>query len=274
MTYRKLICFGSIVLSAAIFLISCSAEGESYRKSNSEEKETSEEKTATDKIVESVISVAVDGIISTYFPNAHIDNAENVKGLVNELLNYSPEINDLIDPFFSSIQPLNNEIGTEYYNVSYSFSSDGDTQNFKVISAFKISSNEEGNKPIEKLKAGELSVGDEITIRSLLIDTPEMNLHKGKKPEPYAEAALKFADSELKKASSIVIAYDKGKHQDHFSRQLMYIWCDGELLSKKLLEQGLAKISFVTEPNTTYLKELQLAEDRAIKKKLGIWSRN
>ena len=274
MTKCKNIYFCSILLAAVIFLTSCTAEGESYRKSNSNEEDASEEKSATEKIVESAVNVAIDGIISMYLPSADIDNVENAKGLVNELLNYSPEMKDFIDPFLSSIQPLNTDIGTEYYNVSFSSIADGDTQTFKVLSGYRISSNDAGENQIEKLNKGELSVGDEITIRSLLIDTPEMNLHKGKNPEPYAEAALKFAESELKKASSIVVAYDKGQREDHYSRQLMYIWCDGELLSKKLLEQGLAKIAYVTEPNITYLNELQLSEDRAIKNKLGIWSLN
>lgn len=272
----------STALFSSLFLASCTAEGESYRSSSDEHSDESakESMNVTDRIVESVISIAVDEIINKHFPEADLDKTENAKKVASELLNHSPNMKGFIEPFLASVQPLVAEAETEYYNVSFSYLSDGDTYTTSVLnSGYTIkqtNEDEEDNKfQIAELSNGEseFSEGEKITIRALLIDTPEV-AKKGRKAEAYADEAKEFAEAELKKATSIVVAFDKGQRKDLYSRNLMYVWCDGELLQKKLLEKGLAKIAYITKPNTTYLSELQAAENRAINNKVGIWSSN
>lgn len=77
--------------------------------------------------------------------------------------------------------------------------------------------------------------------------TPEV-AKKGIKADAYANEAKEFAEAELKKANSIVVAFDKGQRKDLYLRNLMYVRCNRELLQKKLLEKGLAKIAFITKP--------------------------
>ena len=267
----------STALASSLVLASCTAEGDSYgTKSDDQSEEPAKgEMTVTEKIIESAITFAVEGFISTYSPSSNTENVETVKKFASELLNNSPQIKDIIDPFLSSIQPLVTETDTEYYNVTFSHLPDGDTYNLVVQSAYSIKQSDGGEIEFVELSNGasELSIGEEITVRNLLIDSPEV-AKNGEKAEPYADEAKKFAEKELNNATSIVVAFDKGERYDHYSRNLMYVWTNGDLLSKKLLERGLAELAYINEPNTTYLTELQVAENRAISENRGIWSIN
>ena len=49
------------------------------------------------------------------------------------------------------------------------------------------------------------------------------------------------------------------------------ILSNGQLLQELVIEKGLGKVAYITEPNTTYLSQLQAAEKRAEKQKLGVW---
>lgn len=267
----------STALASSLVLASCTAEGDSdgTKSDDQSEEPAKEEMTITEKIIESAITFAVEGFISTYSPSSTTENVETVKKFASELLNNSPQIKDMIDPFLSSIQPLVTEADTEYYNVTFSHLPDGDTYNLVVQSAYSIKQSDGGDIEFVELSNGdsELSIGEEITVRNLLIDSPEV-AKNGEEAEPYADEAKKFAEKELKNATSIVVAFDKGERYDHYSRNLMYVWTNGDLLSKKLLERGLAKLAYINEPNTTYLTELQVAENRAISENRGIWSIN
>jgi micrococcal nuclease len=116
-----------------------------------------------------------------------------------------------------------------------------------------------------------LQVNEEITIRALLVDCSELRDKNGQ-AEPYSQEAQEYVQHLLLNADSIVAAYDRGPKQDHYSRELMYLWADGRLVQELLLEKGLAKIAYITEPNTTYLEQLQIAEEKAKSAGLNLWS--
>lgn len=55
-------------------------------------------------------------------------------------------------------------------------------------------------------------------------------------------------------------------------RYLAYIFIDGELLQDILVKEGLARVAYVQEPNTTYLNLLENSEASAKMNMVGIWS--
>lgn len=97
-----------------------------------------------------------------------------------------------------------------------------------------------------------------IKVRYLLIDTPELSGN-----QPYAAQARDRLTQILSQAQTIEVAYDIGQKQDHYGRELMYVFADGKLVQEILAAEGLAMVRYVTPPNTQYLDQVQAAENQA-----------
>lgn len=106
-----------------------------------------------------------------------------------------------------------------------------------------------------------------IKVRYLLIDTPELSGN-----QPYAAQARDRLTQILSQAQTIEVAYDIGQKQDHYGRELMYVFADGLLVQEMLAGEGLAMVRYVTPPNTKYLDQVQAAQNRAKAAHLNIWS--
>lgn len=106
-----------------------------------------------------------------------------------------------------------------------------------------------------------------IKVRYLLIDTPETRYN-----QPYAAQAKDRVKQILSQAQSIEVAYDIGQKQDHYGRELMYVFADGKLVQEILAAEGLAMVRYVTPPNTQYLDQVQAAENQAKTAQHNIWS--
>lgn len=106
-----------------------------------------------------------------------------------------------------------------------------------------------------------------IKVRYLLIDTPETRYN-----QPYAAQAKDRVKQILSQAQSIEVAYDIGQKQDHYGRELMYVFADGKLVQEILAAEGLAMVRYVTPPNTQYLDQVQAAENKAKTAQHNIWS--
>ncbi len=52
----------------------------------------------------------------------------------------------------------------------------------------------------------------------------------------------------------------------------IFLLIDGQSVQELLLEEGLAKIRYIFEPNTKYLDIYRAAENRAREEKRRIWS--
>ena len=112
--------------------------------------------------------------------------------------------------------------------------------------------------------------GRERKVRYLLIDTPETN-EPPEENQPFAEEALKRND-ELMKSGKLEIQFDVGDREDKYNRLLAYLYIDGESVQEKLLEEGLARVAYIYEPNSTNVDAFKEAEAKAKKAGLGIWS--
>lgn len=106
-----------------------------------------------------------------------------------------------------------------------------------------------------------------IKVRYLLIDTPETRYN-----QPYAAQSKDRVKQILSQAQSIEVAYDIGQKQDHYGRELMYVFADGKLVQEILAAEGLAMVRYVTPPNTQYLDQVQAAENQAKTAQRNIWS--
>lgn len=113
--------------------------------------------------------------------------------------------------------------------------------------------------------------GEKITVRYLLIDTPE-TVKIGTEPQLFGKEASDRTKALLEGAGTIEIMLDNGDSKDHYKRILAYVFVDGELVQDVLVREGLARIAYVSEPNTTYLEQLTASENSAKQQGIGIWS--
>lgn len=109
--------------------------------------------------------------------------------------------------------------------------------------------------------------GQEIKVRYLLIDTPETS-----SKQPFSAEAKARTEELLTNAGTIQLEYDIGAKQDHYNRDLMYVWADGQLVQEILAREGLCIVRYVEAPNTRYLEQVKAAENQAQAEGLGIWS--
>lgn len=139
---------------------------------------------------------------------------------------------------------------------------DGDTYNIVMNADYEI----EGTAFRE---ASHLSEGEQITVRALLVDTPESVGEKA--GMPFGEESSAYAKG-LLHGKTVTLEFDEGDIKDKYDRYLAYVYLDGKRVQDYLLENGYAIVRYVYEPNTRYLSELQAIEDTASKQSVGIWS--
>lgn len=113
--------------------------------------------------------------------------------------------------------------------------------------------------------------GEVSTIRFLAVDTPE-TVHPKKKEEPYGKEASNYTCNRVKNAKKLEIEYDPGSDKlDKYKRTLGWIYVDGSLLQKELIEHGYAKVAYIYG-DYLYTNELKNIEKNIKEKKIGVWS--
>lgn len=110
-----------------------------------------------------------------------------------------------------------------------------------------------------------------ITARFLAIDTPE-TVHPTKEEEKFGKEASEYTCKKIKEAKKIVLEYDDESDKlDKYNRHLVWVFVDDILLQKKLVEKGLASVTYLYG-DYKYTDILEEAELKAEENKLGIWS--
>lgn len=154
-----------------------------------------------------------------------------------------------------------------YANVTISSYVDGDTTYFKFPSSANVGTGTQ-------------------KVRYLLIDTPEIDHGSG--AEPYGDAAKKFTDDKLKKATSVIVQSNKDfALRENYNRLLGYVWYTTDsskdlstyrLLNFELVFNGLAKFSTYNEYETMYYQDVlyfnyfEYGYETAVDKKINIYS--
>lgn len=107
-----------------------------------------------------------------------------------------------------------------------------------------------------------IEINNQTRVRLLCINSPE----KGK---PYYEEAKLFLTKIDNKEIGIL---RDSEDRDRYNRSLRYIFYDGEMVNKEILEQGLAHVYLCA--GLRYEKELQKAEEKARENEIGIWKKS
>lgn len=125
-----------------------------------------------------------------------------------------------------------------------------------------------------KLKLKE--TGDIVTLRLLLVDTPE-SVKKGVDPQPYSIEASNYAKETLKANDTVYIEYDEGSKTDKYDRHLGYLWFYSsesstlEMFNEDIISKGYARVGYVYS-QTRHLDRLKAVQDKAKLEGLNIWS--
>ena len=108
-------------------------------------------------------------------------------------------------------------------------------------------------------------------VRFLLIDTPETS-HPRLGVQPFGPEAKAFTKDIVEKAKKLELEFDIGPNRDKYSRLLAYVYADGKMVQELLLEQGLARVAYIYQPNVRYVDKFNDLQSTSRKKSLGIWS--
>lgn len=118
--------------------------------------------------------------------------------------------------------------------------------------------------------------GEIVTLRLLLIDTPE-SVKPGIDPQPYSIDASNFAKELLQVGDKVYLEYDEGDKTDKYDRHLCYLWFynkedkSWKMFNEKIVEEGLARVGYIYSQRRQ-LDTLYKAQDKAKARKLNIWS--
>jgi len=115
---------------------------------------------------------------------------------------------------------------------------------------------------ITKIIDGDTLDTDIGRVRLLGINTPE-------KKEKGWEEAKSFLENYNNRQVKLIYFYED---KDKYDRKLRYVFYNNENINKKIIEQGLAHIYYYNNDN--YKQELETAEEKARKNKLGIWEKS
>lgn len=112
--------------------------------------------------------------------------------------------------------------------------------------------------------------GKEYTARLLAIDTPE-SVHPTKEVEYYGKESSEYTCNKIKTAKKIEIEYDDNSDKmDKYDRLLVWVFTDGKLLQKELIENGYAKLAYLYD-DYKYTSELETIQEKTSTKNIGIW---
>lgn len=209
------------------------------------------------------------------YPVGTLSNLGNIDCIDEKTLLEGPKLTqkDLDTPFCESSVTGNG--GTIKASLSYSI--DGDTS--KINFGYDYS---------------EYGISGNLSVRYFGINTPEIAHGQSDKADPYGNEARDYTKSLIESAKSIVIQSirDYSLHET-YGRILGYVWIsdkydpkpeDYELLSYKVVKEGLAKVGFITRSDEyttkmtykgiSYTEYLYDAQNYAKVLKLNIHSEN
>lgn len=111
--------------------------------------------------------------------------------------------------------------------------------------------------------------GKEERVRLIGIDTPESVHPDVSKNLPEGKTAYEFTKSKLE-GKEVVLEFDV-QERDQYGRLLAYVYLDGVMFNKTLLEEGYARVA-TYPPNVKYVDEFTEIQKVARENNKGFWS--
>ncbi|MDF2937161.1 MAG: nuclease [Paenibacillaceae bacterium] len=116
----------------------------------------------------------------------------------------------------------------------------------------------------------QVSVGSrKETVRMILVDTPETKKPGLQEPQPFGKEAAAFT-KKLLTGKTVLLERDVSA-KDTYGRSLYYVWLDGKMVNRLLLEEGLARVA-VFPPDVKYVEDFRSIAAKAQAEGKGIWS--
>ena len=111
--------------------------------------------------------------------------------------------------------------------------------------------------------------GVEERVRLIGVDTFESVHPDEDRNVAYGEIASDFTKSQLE-GKRVTLEYDV-QEKDKYGRILAYVYIDGKMFNKTLLEEGHAKVA-TYPPNVKYVDDFTAIQEQARKNKKGVWA--
>lgn len=111
--------------------------------------------------------------------------------------------------------------------------------------------------------------GQEERVRLIGVDTPESVHPDVAKNLPEGKVASEFTKSRLE-GKVVDLEFDV-QERDHYGRLLAYVWLDGKMFNKTLLEEGYARVA-TYPPNVKYVDDFTKIQEEARKNNKGFWT--
>lgn len=119
---------------------------------------------------------------------------------------------------------------------------------------------------VDRVIDGDTIVAGGLTVRYLLVDTPEIT---GDHPGCYGEAAARF-NADLVLGKTVELDHDAAC-EDRFGRTLAYVRAGGRDVNRLLVERGYACVLHIPPAGDARAAEFQAAEAAASRARLGLW---
>jgi micrococcal nuclease len=111
--------------------------------------------------------------------------------------------------------------------------------------------------------------GKDERVRLIGVDTPESVHPDAERNIEYGKIASDYSKKRLE-GKSVGLEFDV-QERDKYGRLLAYVYLDGKMFNRELLEKGHAKI-MTYPPNVRYANEFTALQAAARKKKVGVWA--
>ncbi len=141
------------------------------------------------------------------------------------------------------------------------------TPTFFPISIINANNNKESIKVVRVIDGDTIVLENGKTVRYIGIDTPELNLKKGR-PECYAYEAKK-KNEELVLGKKVRLEKDVSE-TDKYGRLLRYVYVDDIFVNEVLVREGYATI-LTYPPDVKYANLFLTAQHEAIENNRGLW---
>lgn len=110
--------------------------------------------------------------------------------------------------------------------------------------------------------------GKDERVRLIGIDTPE-SVHPNEEKNTEFGKQVSNYSKEMLGGNKVELEFDV-EERDKYGRLLVYVYLDGQMYNKLLLEKGYAKIA-TYPPNVKYVEDFTKIQKQARENKVGLW---